>query len=396
MADIISTVLIYYLFIYWNAPYELSEKFVNLFNLIGKHGDIDRSKIRHYCLFKDPQAKLTAWQMFLRILSVPGALVGKFVNYAALAIPMLLEYTTNVIKARKGKNLGRFLLMSLIWIVKIVITFISLPVLISLVLYLSNLGYEALCKLILSPWGLIDNFLPQDVFVPFAYVAGFFKALSAGELNLLLGILGLLAWGVISAFYFATIYGILEMTTVPLWKVSIAATDTKPSGLWNRCVEELKDFFKNIRIPYICRIPSTRESNDKVYYKLDNYIYNKMNMLNFILTLVFVLTFLFIWVPISDSALPFLTNVIEFIVATGLPQLLVSFAFSSLMGLLTHKLYTKLPEKLRSGIEEKLSDAIVGITVSVIHREPPIIFTSSSGSSQTNATSGHSDQTHYF
>ena len=76
--NVIITVIIYYGLLYWNVPYELSDKFVNLFNRVAPGAS--RKKIRCYCLNKDERAGLTIWQKLFICLSMPGVGLGKLVN----------------------------------------------------------------------------------------------------------------------------------------------------------------------------------------------------------------------------------------------------------------------------------------------------------------------------
>lgn len=381
MLDVISTVLIYYGFLYWNAPYAVSEKFVNLFNMHKKNKKLSRAEIRHFCLTTEKKT-MTAWQMVLRILAMPGVFIGIALNFLSIGIPKLIALAGDFCLNAIDHPLPIRILGGILIAISKPILILASPILISLALFGINVGYDALCQQLFSPLECISNFLPPDTFLPFAYIQGFFNSLMAGQLNLLVGLLGILGWLVLSAFYFATIYGIMEITTVPLWKTAKdedGTTNTESKNVFIKCLDSIKEFFKNTRIPYKCRM----DSNDE-HCKLSDYIYNKMCVPYFVATCITVAIFLFIWVPATNSALPFATNIINFIFATGVPQILVSFIVTALMGLCTHKLYNKLPESVREVIEEKLTDAIQTIAKNIVNNES-IAFNFSTSSTSASA-----------
>lgn len=388
MLDVISTVLIYYGFLYWNAPYAVSEKFVNLFNMHKENKKLSRAEIRHFCLTTEKKT-MTAWQMVLRILAMPGVFIGIALNFLSIGIPILIASAGGfcIDDTEYDHPLPIRILGGILIAISVPIFILASPILISLALFGINIGYDALCQQLFFPWECISNFLPPDTFLPFAYIQGFFNSLMAGQLNLLLGLLGILGWLALSAFYFATIYGVMEITTVPLWKTAKdedGTTATESKNVFIKCLDSIKEFFKNTRIPYKCRM----DSNDE-HCKLSDYIYNKMCVPYFVVTCITVAIFLFIWVPATNSALPFATNIINFIFATGVPQILVSFIVTALMGLCTHKLYNKLPESVREAIEEKLTDAIQTIAKNIVNNE---LFAFNFSTSSTSTSASQSNQ----
>lgn len=302
--NVIITVIIYYGLLYWNVPYELSDKFVNLFNRVAPGAS--RKKIRCYCLNKDARADLTIWQKLFICLSMPGVGLGKLVN-------------------------------KLIRKIKEPFSLILAPVLVSLILQ-----------------GFIYIHDKIDIICKEVILAGISSIFSDWK-NILYVLLFILIYIIASAFYFAVLFGLFEITTLPVlgWNEEDSGGSSDGSRfekMLSDCFDALKSFRESIRMPHCC------SENDKIVIK------------KYLISIIPFFAIMYIYVDSTNTALSVGGSLLELLAATGIPSIVLSFIISVIVGYLNRGIYHRMPQKVRNAVGsviDKVSESAVNTIVEI-------------------------------
>lgn len=364
LVELILYIIIYYGFVYLSIPYALGEKFANLF-------PNKKHRIRKY--IADSVDDFSTWQKWIRWLAVPGLLIG-------VVIRKLVEVLAYLISPGKYSKL--------IW----------MSILIPFVLAAALFGIEQLYVLgmnaLTGEWARLVEQCPDGSFIPFALMAMIAQEVGAGSFNLFIELLKLLCVLPLNLLYFAIIFGLFEGTTVSLWQEDYEDDDDDDEAVGNnllkKCVNSVTNFFKQTRIGFTCRIHP--DEDDLSGETIQDCCYEPMCKRIFIPSVIVLFIIMFIFTCISGQVKSFFETMWTLAVASGLIQAIISFVFTALASLLTHKGYEHLPEGVRDFIDEKLSDAVGSVIESNLFSIDTVLNTH--GGPKNPPPSGNS--TNYF